>query len=86
MTEGPGDRRVTEGPGDRRVRGGPGDRRVTEGPGGGWIVIIKCLTVCVHHTQERYDLFGSGGAERLCAEYKLPFFGQVPLDPVSVCL
>ena len=39
----------------------------------------------LHHAQERYDLFGNGGAERLCAEYELPFLGQVPLDPVSVC-
>ena len=50
------------------------------------LLYSKCLTVCVHHTQERCDLFGSGGAERLSAEYKLPFFGQVPLDPVSMCL
>ena len=45
-----------------------------------------CSHFCICHIQEKYDLFGSGGAERLCAEYELPFLGRIPLDPVSLCV
>ena len=45
-----------------------------------------CSHFCICDIQENYDLFGSGGAERLCAEYELSFLGRIPLDPVSLCV
>ncbi|MCI4406871.1 MAG: Mrp/NBP35 family ATP-binding protein [Sulfuricurvum sp.] len=31
-------------------------------------------------TGTRYDIFGSGGGERLCARYNIPLLGQIPLN------
>lgn len=30
-------------------------------------------------TKKRYDIFGSGGAHKLCTTYKIPLLGQIPL-------
>jgi len=32
-------------------------------------------------TGKRYDIFGSGGGERLAKELKVPFLGGIPIDP-----
>jgi ATP-binding protein involved in chromosome partitioning len=29
------------------------------------------------------DIFMKGGGEKLAAEFKVPFLGRIPLDPVS---
>ena len=31
-------------------------------------------------TGTRYDIFGTGGGERLCARYNIPLLGQIPLN------
>ncbi len=31
-------------------------------------------------TKNRYDIFGSGGGERIAKKYDIPFLGQIPLD------
>lgn len=32
-------------------------------------------------TQKKYDIFGSGGGEKLSAEMNVPFLGGIPIDP-----
>jgi len=32
-------------------------------------------------TGNRYDIFGTGGGEKVSAELKLPFLGGIPIDP-----
>jgi len=32
-------------------------------------------------TKKRYDIFGTGGGERLAAELNVPFLGGIPIDP-----
>lgn len=32
-------------------------------------------------TKKRYDIFGTGGGERLAAELSVPFLGGIPIDP-----
>ena len=38
-------------------------------------------------TRARYDIFGSGGAQKLCQTYSIPLLGQIPLDSniMSLC-
>ncbi len=31
-------------------------------------------------TQKRYDIFGSGGGEKIAQKYEIPFLGAIPLD------
>ncbi|MBU1657681.1 Mrp/NBP35 family ATP-binding protein [bacterium] len=31
-------------------------------------------------TQNRYDIFGTGGGERIAKKYEIPFLGEIPLD------
>jgi ATP-binding protein involved in chromosome partitioning len=31
-------------------------------------------------TGSRYDIFGSGGGEKIAAKYNVPLLGQIPLD------
>jgi len=32
-------------------------------------------------TGKRYDIFGSGGGEKICAELSVEFLGGIPIDP-----
>jgi ATP-binding protein involved in chromosome partitioning len=36
--------------------------------------------VCAH-CGERTDIFGSGGGRQLAGTYRVPFLGEIPLDP-----
>lgn len=32
-------------------------------------------------SEERYEIFGSGGGDRVCEEFGLPLLGRIPIDP-----
>jgi ATP-binding protein involved in chromosome partitioning len=48
--------------------------------------VVENMSYFVGEDSKRYDLFGKGGGQKLAAEMRVPFLGEIPIDPrVAAC-
>jgi Mrp family chromosome partitioning ATPase len=45
--------------------------------------VVENMSYYVRPHEERVNVFGEGGGQRLADEYEIPLLGQIPLDPAT---